>query len=106
MQAENKVIDNEGNTINPQAGSQADPGPKDPKDNAFVAETEDADIVNPQSQGRVTNAGDELTGPSEARDEDEPTEEELDEKLNNARDALNDDSYALPPDERDDEVLN
>ena len=36
----------------------------------------------------------------------EPTEEEMDEKQNNARDAMNDDSYVLPGDEEDDGKLD
>jgi len=36
----------------------------------------------------------------------EPTEEEMDEKQNNARDAMNDDNYILPGDEEDDGKLD
>ena len=106
MQTENKVTENGGKTGPGKSSSQNETGPKDPKDKAFRTVTEDPDIVNRQSQSRVTNTGDELTAGSESEDENEPTEEDQDEELNNARDALNDDNYSLPPDERDDEALN
>ena len=45
--------------------------------------------------------------PQEAAPEDPiETEEEMDEKKNNLRDALNNDNLALPPDERDDSIVN
>ena len=106
MQTENKVTENDGKTGPGKSGSQNETGPKDRKDKPFTTETEDTDIVNRQSQNRVTNTGDELIAGSQAKDENEPTEEDQDEELNNARDALNDDNYSLPPDERDDEALN
>ena len=106
MQTENKIAENDAMTGPGKSGPQNETGPKDRKDKAQLAEAEDADIVNGQSQNQVTNAGDEITGVSETREEDEPTEEDRDEALNNARDALNNDNYSLPPDERDDEELN
>lgn len=106
MKTENKFSENIGLTGPEKSGPQNETGPKDRKDKAQIAEAEDPDIVNGQSQNLVTNAGDELIAGSEASDENEPTEEDMDEEINNARDALNNDNYSLPPDERDDEELN
>jgi hypothetical protein len=106
MQAGNKLTENAGNKAPEKSGPQKETGPKDHKYKFLTTEAEDTDIVNGQSQNQVTNAGDELTGTSEATDDRELTEEEQDEELNNARDALNNDNYPLPPDERDDTDLN
>ena len=104
MQTVNKIAKNDGMTGPEKSVPQNETGPKDRKDKVQIPEAEDPDIVNGQSQNQVTNAGDEIG--SETREEKEPTEEDRDEALNNARDALNDDNYSLPPDERDDEELN
>jgi hypothetical protein len=106
MQTGNKLTENAGNKAPEKSGPQKETGPKDQKDKGLITEAEDTDIVNGQSQNQVTNAGDELTGAPEATDDRELTEEERDQELNNARDALNNDNYPLPPDERHDTELN
>ena len=76
-------------------------GPKTKKDKHVLAETDGAKIVNAEEQGEFTNAEDQYTD-----DTKDPTEEEMDEQINNRRDALNNDELALPPDETDDDDLN
>ena len=83
--------------------NEAAPDPKKPKPQDILSETEGEELVNGQSDTQIINSSDPL--PADTI-EDMPSEEEEDEKLNNLRDALNSDELALPPDERDDDVMN
>jgi hypothetical protein len=87
---------------------QKDPGtpgpdPKKSKQKEVDAETGGTEIVNGQSQTQVTNDSD---IPISGANESPVPEEENDEKNNNLRDALNSDSLPLPPDERDNSLVN
>ncbi len=84
---------------------QHDPGP-DPrkgKQKDVEAETEEKEIVNGQSQTQVTNDSEVPEGET---NDSTASEEENDEKINNLRDALNSDNMPLPPDERDNGIVN
>lgn len=84
---------------------QSTPGP-DPKKSQLKDDLTDAseqDVVNSQSDAQVTN--DSGLSAQEAYDTPE-SEEAMDEKINNLRDALNSDSLPPLPDEEGNGIVN